>query len=419
MRVAIIGAGLAGVTSAYFLAKAGAEVTLFDQEGHVACGASYANGGMLTPSMADPWNAPGIHWQILKSLVGGASPILLRPQALPSAMRWGLAFLRNSTSRRYEESMQRNLSLAIYSLRVLRQLREETGLTYDGRTNGTIKLFRSAQAFGQCGTTISKLSRLGVELQPLSKGDVLRLEPGLADIAPVIVGGVLCTGDESGDARLFCEGLARRSIELGAEFAMAHRVTGFRRDGSGIREVETVHGCFPTDAVVVAAGSLSGSLLKSLRVRLPVQPIKGYSITLERGRWPGSLNRPVVDDTLHAAVTPLGSTLRVAGTAEIAGFDRSVRADRIENLFSLLEAILPSFRPYIERASARPWAGLRPVTPDGVPMIGPTRVPNLYVNTGHGHLGWTLAAGSAELLADLVLGRAPRLEPAPYRPIRF
>lgn len=419
MRVVIVGAGLAGVTSAYFLARAGADVTVLDQEGDVAGGASYANGGMLTPSMADPWNTPGIHWQILKSLMGRPSPILLRPRAVPSALRWGLAFLRHSTARRYEASLQRNLSLATYSLRVLRQLRDETGIAYDARTNGTIKLFRSAPAFERCQLTISHLRRLGVELQPLSKDAVLRLEPGLADIAPVIAGGIYCPGDESGDARLFCQGLARRASELGVKFAMGHRVTGFRREGAGIRVVETVHGGFAADAVVVAAGSWSGSLLARLGVRLPVQPVKGYSITLDRGDWPGSLTRPIVDDALHAAVTPLGNALRVAGTAEIAGFDRRLRPDRIENLLSLLQAILPSFRPYIRRASARPWAGLRPVTPDGVPMIGPTGIPNLYVNTGHGHLGWTLAAGSAELLADLVLGRAPRLEPAPYRAMRF
>lgn len=414
MRVVVVGSGLQGVASAYFLAAEGCEVTVLEREAAVAQGTSHANAGMLTPSMADPWNAPGILRHLLGWLGREDAPFLLRPAALPSMAGWGLAFLRNARPARYRANMERNLRLASYSLVVLRELRARLALQYAQRTAGTIKVFRDARAFDAAVARSDVLARLGLDVRPLSPDGAVQVEPALAPVRERLVGGIYCPTDESGDARAFTEALAAHAQQAGARFRFGEAVRGFAPAGGRIGAALTASGRHVADAFVLAAGCWSPQLLAPLGVALRVRPVKGYSITVPTAGWAGAPSMPVIDDALHTAATPLGDRLRVAGTAEIAGYDRSLTPARIDNLFGLLLGLFPDYAPRLDRARAQPWAGLRPVSADGVPLIGRTRYDNLFLNAGHGHLGWTLAAGSARLLADLLLGRAPELDPRPY-----
>ena len=414
MRIVVIGSGLLGVTSAYFLAKDGAQVTVVDRADGIAKGTSFANAGMLTPSMADPWNSPGVFWHLVHDLGRENAPMLLRPRALPSIVGWGLRFLAHSRPEKFRASMRANLRLADYSLQVLRELRVSLGLRYDETTAGTLKIFRNARKFDETAERLGFLQALGLRVQRLTPAQVLALEPALGEVGGSLVGGLHCLGDESGDARLFTEALAQKAREAGVEFRFDSAVEGFDLDGNCITAVVTSRAKLDADRVVVAAGSWSPRVLASLGIQLPVRPVKGYSITLQTGAWSAGPRLPVVDDSLHAAITPLGRRLRVAGTAEFAGYDLSLPPARVENLYGLLLGVFPSFAPHLDRGDAAPWAGLRPMTPSGVPLIGRLKFRNLYVNTGHGHLGWTMAAGSARLLADQVFGRPPAIDPTPY-----
>ena len=413
MRVVIVGSGLQGVASAWFLAHQGCAVTVLEREPAVAQGTSYANAGMLTPSMADPWNAPGLLGHLLGWLGQEDAPFLLRPSALPSMLGWGLAFLANSRPARYRDNMARNLRLARYSLEMLCELRGELDLRYDERTVGTIKVFRERPAFDAAVRRNAVLAELGLEVRTLSPDEVARTEPALADVREHLVGGLYCPQDESGDARRFTEGLAAKAVEAGAELRFGTEVTGIEVAGDRIAAVVAGNERFRADAYVLAAGAWSPQLLAPLGLQLRVRPVKGYSITVPVAGWLGP-QMPVIDDALHAAATPLGTRLRVAGTAEIAGYDRALTPSRVDNLFKLLVGLFPASAAHLDRATAEPWAGLRPVCADGVPLIGRYRYDNLFLNTGHGHLGWTLACGSARLLADLMLGRPPALDARAY-----
>ena len=415
MRVIIVGSGLLGVTSAWFLAKQGHEVTVLDRAEGVARATSFANAGMLTPSMADPWNAPGVFGQLLHYLGKEDAPLLLRPRALPSILGWGIKFLAHSRPEKFRANMAANLRLARYNLEVMRQLREQLSLAYDQKTAGTLRIFRDARSFQESVARLEILAGFGLKPETLMPDAVIRLEPALTPLRDALVGGILCAEDESGDARQFTEALADQARAAGVDFRFGVDVSGFQHDRQKISAVITNSGPLAADAVVMAAGVWSPLLLRSLGIRLPVRPVKGYSITVDTGNWAEQPALPVIDDALHAAVTPLGQRLRVAGTAEFAGYDHRLSPSRIENLYSLLLGIYPSFAPHLDRTRANPWTGLRPVSADGVPYIGQLKFDNLYLNTGHGHLGWTLAAGSGKLLAALMSGQACDIDLQPYR----
>lgn len=418
MRVLVIGSGLLGVSSAHALARQGVEVTVLDRADGPAQGTSYANAGMLTPSMADPWNSPGIFWHLLQWLGREDAPFLLRPRALPAMLGWGLRFIAHATPARQRASMEHNLRLAGYSLEILRELRTSLKLAYDERSRGTIKVFSERKAFDAAVKRNATLAELGLEVRALSAAQAVELEPALAPVAGRLVGAIYCPADESGDARAFTQALAGHAREAGVRFLFNTEVTGFEFAGGRVSAALSAAGRHEADLFVVAAGSWSAPLLRQVGVALPVRPVKGYSITVPIGRWSGAPQMPVIDDALHAAATPLGARLRVAGTAEIAGYDLALTPARIENLFTLLLALFPSYAPLLDRDNAQPWAGLRPMSPDGLPRIGQLGPENLFVNTGHGHLGWTLAAGSGQLLADLICGKPPAIAAAPYDPRR-
>ena len=418
MRIVVVGSGLLGVSSAWFLARDGHEVTVIERASSVAQGTSFANAGMLTPSMADPWNAPGILWHLLRWLGREDAPFLLRPSALPSMIGWGLGFIANASPRRFARAMESNLRLASYSLATLRELRASLALCYDECAKGTIKVFRDARAFEHAIARNETLQQLGLTVRALGPREVASVEPALADVADRLVGGLHCPDDESGDARCYTELLAEKARAGGVRFVFDTEVTGFESEGAALAAALAGSQRYDADAFVVAAGCWSPLLLSRIGVSLPVRPVKGYSITVPFGAWPTPPCMPVIDDYMHIAATPLGQRLRVAGTAEIAGYDTRLTTGRIDNLFGMLLRLFPSFAPHLDRANAAPWAGLRPMSADGVPRIGRLRHENLYVNTGQGHLGWTMSAGSARLLADLIAGRKPHVDPAPYSPER-
>ncbi|MGD1976605.1 MAG: D-amino acid dehydrogenase [Gammaproteobacteria bacterium] len=419
MHVLIVGAGLMGTTTAWYLRQHGVDVTVLDRAEGAGMETSFANAGMLTPSMADPWNAPGVLSKLLRWVGKDDAPMLLRPQALPSLLGWGIRFMFNSRPARFRKNTLRNVAIAHYSLEQLRSLRTELALDYDQTLGGTLRACRDQASLDHAASLAGFLADHGVEYQVLDRQGVVRAEPGLRPIAEKLVGGVHYVADESGDAHLFTRGLCDAARMAGVVFRFGAKVTGFTRVGDRLNAVQVGDEEIPADAIILAAGSFTPPLARMLGLRVPVRPVKGYSITLPRGDWPDGPRIPVADDHLHAAVTPLGDRIRVAGTAEFAGYDDRVRPARIRNLLSLLEMIYPEYASRIEPGAAEPWCGFRPMSADGVPILGPTPIPNLYVNVGQGHLGWTMSAGSGKLVADLVAGASPDLPMNNYSLDRF
>lgn len=418
-RIAVIGAGLAGASTAYALCRHGAEVVLIDRESGPGEGASRANGGMLTPSMSDPWNAPGVWRDLLRWIGREDAPMLLRLKALPELAGWGLEFLAASTPVRFERAVALNARLGLYSLDVMQRWRENAPLRYDRAACGTLKFYRDTGAFRAGIAKARALAALGIESRPLNAGETVALQPALAPISEALAGAVHFPQDEAGDARAFVLALAdaagtsgltcRWSCEVAEVLITGRKIAGVR-----LADGETIE----ADAVVLATGARAAALARQSGVRLPIRPVKGYSITYphQAGRAEEQLSIPVIDDALHAAVTPLGDRLRVAGTAEFSGFDGSLKPRRIANLEGLLRRILPAQAGELQALGGEAWAGFRPMHARGVPAVGPTPVTGLYVNAGHGHLGWTLAAGSAEALARLMLGLETEFDLSGYRP---
>jgi D-amino-acid dehydrogenase len=411
----IIGAGLAGLSTACELVRRGKEVTVLEAGEDVAMDASYANGSMLTPSMADPWNAPGVHRHLVASIIDPRAALKLRLSALPSLLLWGLEFLRNSAPARHLAVTRAAYRLANYSVRATRELRERLSLDYGASTCGTMKLFHDGRALENALSLARTLEPHGLRFALLDREGAILAEPEVAAIGPKITGALLFPDDESGDAHQFCVALAAL-IESGSgqirRGLAAMRIETRRRAAVG---VDTPAGPVEATQVVVAAGVHSRSLTRRHGIDLAIRPAKGYSVTLDVSALARRPVIPVVDDTLHVAIVPMGDRLRIAGTAEFAGMNRTIRPERIESLHEALSATYPEVARRVDMRSAVPWAGLRPMSADGLPYLGETPVRGLYVNAGHGHLGWTMAVGSARLLADIVMGEPPAMDPRPHR----
>jgi D-amino-acid dehydrogenase len=416
MKVIVVGSGLIGVTTAYFLQLSGHAVTVIERCDGPGRETSFANGSLLTPSMSDPWNAPGCWRVLLASLARSDAPLQLRLRALPTLAGWGATFLRNSRAAAYERNTLRNLRLALYSREVMHSLHQQTGIEFGRTTHGSIRVFRSKSTLQRAIAAADRLSAEGIRFSALSPAETVDINPALSGIKDQLTGALHYESDESGDAYRFCIELAERARQLGVDFRFGTEVSELERGRGGIEAVRSGTERFVADLYVIAAGSYSTPLLRRARIRLPVRPAKGYSVTFAHAPRQ-ALRVPVIDDDFHAAIVPLQDAIRVAGTAEFAGYDLALRSGRIHNLVRLLQNVLP--QESFDSSAARSWCGLRPMSADGVPIIGPTPVPNLFVNTGHGHLGWTLAAGSARLLSDLLTQRAPGLDPAPFALERF
>ena len=417
MKALNIGSGLIGVSSAYFLARRGWEVTVLDRQDGPGQETSFANGSLLTPSMPEPWNAPGSWRVLLKSIGRSDSALKLHLKALPHLSGWGAGFLRNSSAERYHRNTVKNMRLAVYSRDVLMRLRGEIGIKYGGDFRGSLRVIRDTQALERALAWAQKLRPEGLTYRQLTADEVVKMEPTLAPIGGQLAGGIHYPLDEIGNAYEFCVALADHARRIGVQFRSRTPVTGIEVRAGNVAAVSSGGERFTADRYIVSAGSYSPLLLKNLGLNLPIRPAKGYSITFERPPLDPPFRLPVADDDFHAVVVPLENVIRVAGTAEFTGYDLTLPEARIQNLLTLVKQVLPTGG--FERAQAKPWCGLRPMSVDGVPIIGPTPIGNLWTNTGHGHLGWTMAAGSGQLLADLLTGGSPGVNPDGYSLARF
>lgn len=419
MRILVIGAGLSGVTTAWFLQSRGHQVCLLDRQPEVANETSFANGGLLHASHAEPWNAPGVLWQLLRWVGREDSPLLLRPAALPGLMRWGLGFLRYSRPRHYQRSMRHNAALALYSLDVMRTLRRELGLRYDDRQNGILKIFRDAAAMQTAVDNSNQMAEVGLRHTVLQPRQAVALEPALDDCAHELSGAIYYPDDESGDPHLFSRALIEHFRRIGGEVRLETTVSGLQRGGDRLTGVATDHGLLSADRYVLAAGSYSVALAKTAGLRLPIYPVKGYSLTAELPDWRGAPAIPLIDDGNKVVMGMLGHRLRMAGTAEFNGYDRSLGQARSAYVLRQCLKTFPSLAERLGLEQTTPWCGLRPMTMDGPPILGQSRLHDLFLNCGAGHLGWTFACGSGKLVADLVGGSEPALDAGAYSPARF
>jgi D-amino-acid dehydrogenase len=413
MRIAVLGAGLIGVSSAWYLAEDGHEVTVIDRQPDAALETSFANGGQISTSHAEPWANPSAPLQALKWLGREDSPLLWRLRADAAQWGWGLRFLAECTPGRTRRNIVAILRLALNSRERLGALRRELGLEYDQLTRGILHFYTDERVFERALPQAAVMREYGCERLPKTAAECLEIEPALRHSQARVVGGTYTAEDESGDARKFAQALARRCADRGVAFRQGCDIAGLEIGADGeIGGVRLATGeTIEADAYVVALGSYSPLLLHPLGIRLPVYPAKGYSVTIPLS--PNSMAPTVslTDDGCKIVFSRLGERLRVAGTAEFTGYDASVNAARCNAIARRVANVFPQLA-----AAGDPelWAGLRPATPGNVPVVGRVRFRNLYLNTGHGTLGWTMACGSGKLLADLVKGRAPEIDPAPY-----
>jgi D-amino-acid dehydrogenase len=418
VHVVVIGSGLLGLSTAYFLRRHGADVTVLERCLGPGLETSFANGGLLTPSMPEPWNAPGVWRELLRPRRADESaPMILRWRALPSLASWGILFLKNSRRVSFDANTRKNALLASYSLEVLSQLRRDSPFDYRGAGGGTLRIFRDAASLNRAGDRARRLAEFGVRSRQMTAAEAVDIEPCLQDVLEHVLGAIHYPDDETGDAHQFCLGLAAEARSAGVQLKYDTCATGWKIHRDRVLAVQTRRGPVEADHFVLAAGSASTSLAGELGIKLPMRPVKGYSLTCPMPSHGPSV--AVIDDGMHAAVVPLGDRLRIAGTAEFVGFDRRISPARIDSLLELLRAIYPVIHARLDRTSATAWAGLRPMSADGVPILGATRLLNLSLNTGHGHLGWTMAAGSGRVLADWIVGQAPQINIGDYEVSRF
>lgn len=415
MRIVILGSGVIGVTSAWYLAAEGHEVTVIERWPGAAMETSHANAGEVSPGYSSPWAGPGVPLKAVKWLLMKHGPLALRPRLDPAMWSWIIAMLRNCTSARYALNKARMVPIAEYSRDCLRELRATTGIAYDERSLGTLQLFRTQKQLDGTGGDIDVLKRIGVPFELLDRAGCIGAEPALARVSEKFVGGLRLPDDETGDCHMFTTRLAALAADKVA-FRYGTSVHGIISDGRRVTGVETDSGVIQADAVVVALGSYSPQMVRPLGISLPVYPVKGYSLTVPIIDEAAAPVSTVMDETYKIAITRLGERIRVGGTAEIAGYDLTLRESRKA---PLLHSVTDLFGGGGDTSRASFWCGLRPMTPDGPPLVGRAGPEGLFLNTGHGTLGWTMACGSGRLLADLVAGRTPAIDASDLSVARY
>ncbi|HEX7985662.1 MAG TPA: D-amino acid dehydrogenase [Duganella sp.] len=403
MRVVILGSGVIGVTSAYYLAQAGHDVTVLDRQPGPALETSFANAGQISPGYASPWAAPGIPLKAMKWMLQRHAPLSITPDGTLFQLQWMWQMLQNCTTERYAVNKERMVRLAEYSRDCFKTLRAATGIAYEGRQQGTTQLFRTQKQLDDAAKDIAVLRETGVPYELLSREQLVRAEPGLDKNK--LVGGLRLPNDETGDCQLFTTGLTAMAEKLGVKFRYGVDITGLISSGEDIKGVQCGAEVVTADSYVVALGSYSTTLLGDL-VRIPVYPLKGYSITVPIVDAAAAPVSTILDETYKIAVTRFDDRIRVGGMAEIAGFDTRLNPRRRETLEMVVNDLFPGAG---DTAAASFWTGLRPMTPDGTPIVGRTALRNLFLNTGHGTLGWTMSCGSAQLLSDIISARRPAI----------
>jgi D-amino-acid dehydrogenase len=407
VRVIVLGAGVIGVTSAYYLAKAGHDVTVVDRQSAAGMETSFANAGEISPGYASPWAAPGLPQKALRWLLMPHSPLVLRPKLDLAMLRWVMALLRNCTKTRYAVNKERMVRLAEFSRDCLIALRTDTSIEYDQRTRGTLQLFRTQKQLDDVGKDVEVLRAGGVPFNILDRSGCLALEPGLGPVAERVQGGLHLPNDETGDCFKFTTELARLSAAMGVKFQFGTAIAMPRINHELIEVVQTDRGDIWGDAFIVALGSFSAGMVRPLGLQLPIYPVKGYSITVPIIQELHAPESTLMDETYKIAITRLGNRIRVGGTAEISGYNNKLRPAQRHTLEHSLTSLFPGVG---DLGNSTYWCGLRPMTPDGTPVIGATHIQNLFLNAGHGTLGWTMACGSGQLIADIIGRKATQID---------
>lgn len=404
MTTVILGGGIVGVTTAYYLAREGRDVVVIDRQGGVARETSFANAGLVAPGHAYTWASPKAPKILLKSLFMEGQALRLKPRIDPRMWAWGLEFLRHCTAERSRQNTTRKLHLCRYSQERLQALSADEGLQYDRVSGGLLYVYRDLPSFERGTAAMSILADNGLPLQTLTPDEVVQREPSLASARDKIAGAIFCPSDESGDAHLFSQDLAKRCERMGVRFLLDRDIQGWEYAGDRITGVRTDKGTVAGTEFVLSLGSYSPFLARQLGYKLPIYPVKGYSLTvpIRPGDEPPTLGG--VEENHLVAWARFGDRLRFTATAEFTGYDTSHRPSDFAHMLSVARELFPRGADY-DRPSY--WSCLRPMTPSGAPILGKTRHRNLYLNTGHGHMGWTMACGTARIVADIVCGRQP------------
>lgn len=405
MRVVILGSGVVGVASAWYLAQAGHEVTVIDRQPDAALETSAGNAGQISPGYAAPWAAPGVPLKAVKWMFQRHAPLAIRLDGSRFQLEWMWQMLRNCDMNHYQQNKSRMVRLSEYSRDCLKALRQQTGIAYEGRQGGTLQLFRTAQQYESAAKDIAVLQEAGVPYELLEAAELARVEPALATTHHKLTGGLRLPNDETGDCQLFTQRLAKMAAEAGVNFRFNVQVDALLQEGNQIRGVKCGDEVVTADAYVVAFGSFSTALLHDI-VKIPVYPLKGYSLTVPITDENAAPVSTVLDETYKVAITRFDNRIRVGGMAEIVGYNTKLLPARRGTLEMVVRDLFPHGG---DVAEATFWSGLRPMTPDGTPIVGRTPLKNLYLNTGHGTLGWTMACGSGQLLADIITGKTPAI----------
>ncbi len=407
MQILVLGAGIVGIATAYELIRDGHDVAVIDRQPGPAREASYANGGQISANHATPWATPSAPLTALRSLGRTDAPLLYHMRLDPALWRWTAQFLRNCTRIRMMTNIERALRVAVYSRRRLQAVRQATAIHYDEREEGILHIFRDHREFERALPQVEPMNRLGCTRRIVDAAECVAIEPALEPRRQHLVGGIVSPDDETGDAHLFGQRLADHCTAEGARFSYATTIERVIVEHGRVAAVETDHGRFAADAVVIALGSHTPRLLRPLGLRVPIYPAKGYSVTLSVNGTGLAPTVGLIDDEVKMVYARLGDRLRVAGTAEFTGYDETVSRPRAQ---FLLDRALELFPGSCDPTPVDIWTGLRPSTPDGVPVIGATSIDGLFLNCGHGTLGWTMACGSARLIADIIAGRTPEVD---------
>ncbi|ABM03832.1 D-amino acid dehydrogenase small subunit [Psychromonas ingrahamii 37] len=407
MQVCVLGAGVIGLTSAYYLAKKGFQVTVIDRQPGVALETSFANAGQISPGYSAPWAAPGIPFKAVKWLMQKHSPLRLSPEPEMKKLLWMAKMLGQCNGDDYNLNKSRMMALAEYSRDQFIALRKEIGISYQDGQSGTLQLFRKDEQVEASEKDIKVLKALGVPHQVLSPEQIAQVEPGLAPVIDKFKGGLRLTGDETGDCYLFCQSLKEKCENLGVTFQFNSDIKSLSVQANKIKGVETQFGVQAFDKVLVCLGSYSKELLKACDIDIPVYPVKGYSLTIPISNEKYAPLSTVMDETYKVAVTRLGDRIRAAGTAELSGYNLDLPKSRTDTISHVVGDL---FAQGCDLSLADYWTGLRPMTPDGTPVVGASGIDGLYLNTGHGTLGWTMSCGSGAVIADIIAGSKTEID---------
>lgn len=411
MHILVLGAGVVGITTAWFLQKQGHQVTVVDRQNQAGLETSYANGGQISVSHAQPWANPSAPLKVLKWLAQPDAPLLFRPKLDPAQWRWALSFLGQCTSARAAHNIRQMVNLGTYSRSQLQALRKDANVQYDHLEKGILHFYTNPAEFEGAKEPTRIMQSLGCDRRIIDADQAVELEPALKPIRNRIAGATYTSKDESGDARMFTQNLAKRCAEVGAEFRYGTEILGFEQAGERVLGVQALcdgrHETLRADAYVLSLGCFSAALARQLGIFLNIYPAKGYSITVPVKNEKAAFKVSLTDDEYKLVYSRLGDRIRVAGTAELSGYSRKLNYTRCRAIVRRTAEVMPEAGHWDQ---AEFWTGLRPATPSNVPYIGKSHFANLYLNTGHGTLGWTHSCGSAAALADIVDGRTPKVD---------